>query len=121
MKRDMELIRSILLEVEAKADANSTFPMQMHIPGRDRGEISYHVGLLKEAGLLKAVNHSGDDQNDWMAQGLTWPGHEFLDTIRDETVWGKTKEQLGSKVASVSLAMLQEVAAAIARGLLGLA
>src|SRR4051812_3987573 len=43
MKRDMDLARRILLEVEADPKAVGQVPLQLDIEGRDPQEISYHV------------------------------------------------------------------------------
>ena len=50
MKRDMDLIRQILLQVEARPTAQSIDLVE--VPGHEQEEISYHVKLLADAGYL---------------------------------------------------------------------
>jgi hypothetical protein len=87
MKRDMDLIRQILLSTEAdenKIDAKFT-----------QEEIAYHASLLKDAGFLDAAIVRGprNQPHGCVLQGLTWDGHEFLDAMRDDTLWKRAKEK----------------------------
>lgn len=56
MKRDMDLFRRILLQLEASPEATGHSRIDLDIEDRDPTEVSYHVQLLKEAGLIEAVN-----------------------------------------------------------------
>jgi hypothetical protein len=51
MKRDMDLVRDILLYVERCSYDALCVPV---IDGRSDEDVAYHVALLKEAGLLQA-------------------------------------------------------------------
>jgi hypothetical protein len=101
MKRDMELIREILLEIE-----NNNDPMQwahVQIPGRTEIEISYHIKLLHEKGWIEATDCSSSDGIDWKAKDLTYDGQEFLSSIKSNTVWNKAKERVISTTGSLTL------------------
>lgn len=105
MKRDADLIRGILFEIEGHPGPDGQL-IHFKITDHTAAEISYHVGLLKEAGLVNAVVFSGDDQRTWYATGLTLQGHEYLDVIRDDTRWNKLKQALiKAGVASLPLAI----------------
>ncbi|EJA0843158.1 DUF2513 domain-containing protein, partial [Listeria monocytogenes] len=39
---------------------------------------------------------------------ITWSGHQFLDNIRDDEVWKKTKKTV-SKFSSVSVSLLSTI------------
>lgn len=52
-----------------------------------------------------------------MLEGLTWEGHEFLDTVRSPEVWRRTKEAAG-KVGGVSITILAEIARATAKAMI---
>lgn len=101
MKRDMELVRKILIELEDKPNDNEL--LQPKIEGYSDEEISYHIGKLYEAGFVDAVNFPGNDQNDWYAKTMTWHGHEFLDLARNESVWNKAKEILADSFKTISI------------------
>ena len=45
----MELVRSILLAMEASDDP--TTPVEVNVPGHRQEEVAYHVMLLAQAGL----------------------------------------------------------------------
>lgn len=85
MKRDMELIRRVMLEVEKSKD-----PYELVDPkfeGHNETEISYHISLLDDAGLLHGQDRSAIGVFRWSAGALTWAGHEFVEAIRDDSVW----------------------------------
>lgn len=55
----------------------------------DTLHISHHIRLLKEGGLIHAIeaSHSLHASTAWIPHSLTWKGHDFLDLIRDESTW----------------------------------
>ncbi|MCR4416086.1 MAG: DUF2513 domain-containing protein [Thermoguttaceae bacterium] len=55
MKRDMELVRQILLAVEGHPSAVE--PCELRIPGFSEEQIAYHTQLLHEAGFLEGIQH----------------------------------------------------------------
>jgi len=88
MKRDPDLIRDLMLSLEA-ADGAELLHVP-RLPGYSRHQIDHHFRLLLEAGLVSA-GHVSSDGRRWVAVRLTWPGHDYLDTIRDRQVWKHTK------------------------------
>ncbi len=98
MKRDMELIRKLLLTMEEN-------PRQLEVEGYDKSQVKYHALLLIEAGFLDG-NVSDTLANTSVVPSfvsvnrLTWDGHEFLDNIRKEEVWNTIKTEF--KDASIS-------------------
>jgi hypothetical protein len=120
MKRDMDLIRRILLDVEEKAGSNPIKSFDLAIPGYSPEVVSHHVLLLQQAGLLTAVNFSSSDGFDVRPKALTWDGHEFLASARNDTVWNKVKDQVKEKLTSVPFEVFKALllkAAAAAFGL----
>lgn len=120
MKRDLELVRNILLAIEDMS-ANTT----LAIPGLARlkctpEEFYYHVKLLMQAGFVDGHDMSSLSSEAYYPTGLTWDGAEFLDNIRDDTVWNKTKQQAGEKLTSVSMAVISELARAVIKAALGM-
>ncbi|MCE5232469.1 MAG: DUF2513 domain-containing protein [Mizugakiibacter sp.] len=116
MKRDMELVRKILLALES-GQAN------LPIDGYDDDIIRYHKALVIEAGLadgstLKTGVGSREVPADVMLTKLTWAGHEFLDTVRSDSVWAKTKQTFASKGLDMTLDLVKSVASSIATGLI---
>lgn len=118
MKRDIGLIRSILLQVERHAEDSA--PMQLRIETHSREEVSYHVRLLAQAGYIDAMCTKALADVTWVPMGFTWKGHELLDDIRDEAVWTRVKELVDDKGESASLAVLHELAIDISKQRFGL-
>jgi len=114
MKRNMDLCRAILLHLEAQADNSA--PQRISVDGVTDGEVSYHVKLLVDAGLIDALDFSDLTSSQWDPICLTWEGHEFLDAARDDTIWSKTKAQAGD----VPIQVLKELLIQTARNAVGL-
>jgi hypothetical protein len=118
MKRDMDLIRAILIEVE-KLPFDGSFH-DISVQGYSEEEITYHVLLAHEAGLIEAMDLSSMDGVCWKPKRLTYEGHEFLDSARNDTVWQKAKEKLLSTSGSITLdalkALLQQIILRLASG-----
>jgi hypothetical protein len=119
MQRDMDLVRDLMLRIEADPvlDGNRfiAFNKSDDFPGHSVDEVTYHVDLLLEAGLVKG--HSGNP-NPLISQ-LTWKGHEFLDDIRDPSIWASVKERTKG-LTSVALTVVAAVAEAEIKKKLGL-
>jgi hypothetical protein len=93
MKRDMDLARQILLEIEKQPSWGSEINLSMEDYSDE--DVSYHVMLLHEAGLIVAVDLSSFSDIKWIPTRLTWQGHEFLDAARDNNRWNKAKDAMG--------------------------
>jgi hypothetical protein len=90
MKRDMELARLILMRIETQENYRDNISCEFE--GYTEEQVHYHIMLLSEAGLVVAINASSMQDIQWIPQRLTWQGHEFLDSARDNTIWSKAKE-----------------------------
>ncbi len=113
MKRDMELCRKILFQIEE--EYISTALLDIEIDGYSMEEVAYHCNILCDAGLLK--NYSPLYANSAIANfaigPLTWEGHEFLDKIREDTVWNRTKSVITSKGLPMILDVVKDISTAI--------
>jgi len=121
MKRDMDVVRHILFRVE-ELTPSSVQEGQLVTDDWDADVISYHAVLMIDAGLLegKPIRTMGSQTARVIITGLTWEGHDFLDAIRDDTVWSKTKSKVVETAGSVSLEVLKAVAVSVSRTMLGL-
>ncbi len=89
MKRDMDLVRDLLFELEGHDDL---IGMQTpEPPNRTPQEVAYHLGLLAEAGLIEAVAIRNMYGPGWAPTSITWAGHEFIDSARSNENWQKAK------------------------------
>ncbi|MBC3803996.1 DUF2513 domain-containing protein [Acetobacterium fimetarium] len=115
MKRDMELIREILLTVEEKYVDTWLHNNEIQIDGYDMKIIGYHCAILHDAGMIYDYEGQyGDGELLQFGVGrLTWEDHEFLDKIKSDTVWNKTKDTINAKGIPFVLDAVKEIATAV--------
>ncbi len=113
MKRDMDLAREILFAIE-NSDCEKGWA-ETAIAGRSAREISYHVKLLSQAGLITAIDCSTMMGDDWKAESLTWAGHEFLDASRKTSIWERAKALVLEKTGGLSFEALKATVIELAK------
>jgi len=118
MKRDMDLIRKMLLAIEA--DEQGLAP-KIEIDGYTQEEINYHAILLGEAGLAVVIEAGGMGGTSPEAQidRLTWAGHEFLDSSRENKTWNQAKDVI-NKIGGASIQIWASVLTEIIKKNLGI-
>ena len=103
MKRDMDIIRLLMLELE-------TDEKQEALEKYSQKEILYNMSQMIDAGLaIGDVVRGGD--NEPIGGGLdqlTWAGHDFLDAARDDTLWKKAKQHVIKPGASFTFELVKE-------------
>ena len=115
MKRNWDTIREILIRFEDLDP--ETGSLQLSDFSSDRAyEYSYHVELLLEAGLIHGQMSKtlGNHAQNFLAHRLTWEGHEFLDAIRSDSVWNKTKTSFVKSGLSMTFDLVKGVAKDVA-------
>lgn len=119
MKRDLDLIRKILLAIE---DAPSGWAPDLKFEGYTDSQVGYHAYLLIDAGLAKGsdVSAMGSEGPEGMISNLTWTGHEFAEAARDETRWKKAIGLVAAKGGAVTLDVMKELLVSLMRATLGL-
>jgi hypothetical protein len=120
MKRNWDTIRKILLKSEELSPDDTLRPSDFNEDRAD--EIAYHVKLLDEAGLIKAsiVEYSGGAGIHFDLERLTWSGHDFLDAVRNESIWSKTKAKITDKGGAMTFDLIKSVAIELAKTALGI-
>lgn len=114
MKRDMNLIRLLLLRIERAEEVDlSEYSEDQRI---------YHSALLVEAGLVDGVVCKNADGHPSAVASirLTWKGHDFLDAARNESVWTKATGTLRAKGLSLTFDLFKEFLSLIIRREIGL-
>lgn len=108
MKRDMDLIRELMLKLEelpvGPGDNVHIQPENgaLLVEGCSEGalgdysdhEIEYHLSLIEKAGFIERTRHG--PAVGIMFRGLSWSGHDFLDSVRSPDVWDKTKKAVST-------------------------
>ena len=102
MKRDMELIRLLLIQQEIGTPPElAAYPVEEQL---------YNLQLMADANLIIARFDTGNNGEVIFAstKRLTWAGHDFLDSTRDSKIWNKAKEQVLKSGASWTFDILKE-------------
>lgn len=118
MRRDLDLIRKIILAIEDQPEA--ALIKQVEIDGYSAEQIGYHSYLIIESGLAK-----GEDitlmhglSPDWLISHLTSAGHDFADSARSENTWVKAKKILLEKGGGLTLELVKETLIGVIKGAL---
>lgn len=117
MQRNMDLVREILLAIEA--EYVDTAIIDLEIDGYDMNTVAYHCKILKDAYLISNYKGLYGDNRllNFYVGNLTWEGHEFLDKIRIVTVWDKTKETIATHGLPLALDVIKTISSTIIAGL----
>ena len=118
MKRDMDLIRQMLLAIEADEHG---FAPKVDVRGYTQEQINYHAFLLGEAGLavVSEATHFGSENPEAIILRLTWSGHEFLDSSRENQIWNQAKDKIG-KIGGATIQIWVAVLTELIKKKLGL-
>lgn len=102
MKRDMDLVRSILLACES--DPSGYPPDLPTIEGFTPEQVAFHVYLMGDAGLLRVYDTTtiGSPSPSAVILSVTWKGFDFLAASKSSVVWDGTKAAL-SKIGGAGL------------------
>lgn len=122
MKRDLDLMRKILLRIEAQPEVPpKTLIIEDFLDLCDNPQVlSLHIGLLRDSGLIETAGESYDgDVRDYDIARLTFNGYEYLDSVRSAKVWKAVRERL-SAIGGATLEIVMEVAAEQVKKELGL-
>lgn len=120
MKRDMNLVRQLVLVIEAGPSGFA--PRNLVVDGYSNEEIGYHLFIMLEAGLIRGadVTVHGAKSPEAIATSLTWAGHEFADAARDEDLWAKAMKLTKEKAGGVTIDLLMKLLTSLASSALGL-
>ena len=113
MKRDMDLIRALLLKIESmEIEPGGTSPAlrasdeALKIEGYTEDQVVYHLEYLIDNGLAEG---SCSVDRFFHISKLTRSGHDLVDSIRDPEIWRETKER-AKKAGGFTLELLGDLA-----------
>lgn len=112
MERNMALVRQICFAIEKLT--KPTLTSQLHIDGFDSQSIVYHCEIMYEAGLFKGHEIGAGPDRLYQLSRLTWAGHEFVDAVRNETVWNQLCKDVRTSMTTISFSVLTEYATRLA-------
>ena len=120
MKRDLNLFRDILLEIE-KMPAGEDWILKensSHLYSNESEErtILEHLILMQDAHLIsKAVSKGSSGCYELYSCNLTNEGYDFLNAIRSTTIWEKIKTTVLDKGISYSIEAIVLIAKKLAK------
>jgi hypothetical protein len=120
MKRDMELIRKMILYIEDSP--NGWAPSEIKIDGYSAEEIGYHAYLLVDAGLATGADITNTQSSgpEYLITHLTSAGHDFADASRDEGIWKKARGIVKEKAGSVTIDIMKQILTWVVKKAVGL-
>jgi hypothetical protein len=118
MKRDMELIRELLLAIESDCKEDGLLSCQLTPENtwEHRESICYNLKLMRDAGFIEAEQL----MPDIFIKRMTWEGHEFLDSARNESIWKETMSLVQEKGGSVAIGVLTQLLSSVTKQHFGL-
>lgn len=125
MKLNHDLMREMLLIVEEEkkfGESINSFEFDKHkiFKKYSREDVIYTLLKLNEGKYVDFTISMGDGIIMFYQIGnLTYEGHKFLDTIRDDNIWKDVKEET-SKLKSVPIELLSQIASKIIMSNLGM-
>ena len=112
MRRDMDLLRKILLHIEAFSDVPpkvlcvEDFRKLCYEPH----VISLHLELLRDAGFIEVVSTAYNGTvKDFDISRLTFAGYEYLDAVRDKDRWDVVRGKIVA-VGGATMEVIKQLA-----------
>jgi hypothetical protein len=120
MKRDMELIRDLLLSIESRDDDDyDYYSCTLKLTTAQSPEkVKGHLLLLIDAKLIDAKPMTNGGLDEVYIKRMLWAGHEFLDSTKDESIWKDVKDIVAKKglsMESISFGVLTQLLASVVK------
>ncbi|MFZ2642092.1 MAG: DUF2513 domain-containing protein [Verrucomicrobiia bacterium] len=115
MKMDLNLIRQMLLAMEAHPAGQPIYSFKFD--GKENAEILEHVQLLHDAGFIEATIVDGNmgEPVECMIRRMTFAGQQFLANAKNDTIWKKVLTQAEEKGISSSMVVINGLLVAAAK------
>lgn len=101
MKRDNEYLRELLFEIENNDDY-LVIAVNTYGKSAEESKRYYHIQLLCDAEYMVQINES--------TYRLTSQGHDFIEAIRDNGIWDKTKDAVANTGGNATIEMVKTLA-----------
>jgi len=106
MQRNPDILRDIMLAAEKQPAGHKLYASAIKTVSDNPHEIADHIQQLIEIGYLDATVqfYGRDTPPKAVIHRIKGPGHDFLQAMRDDTVWRMVKEKVMVPAASWTLA-----------------
>jgi Hypothetical protein (DUF2513). len=109
----MDLIRSMLMAIEEAPAGETVRGEALGFDDVDAYTLAAHAQLLHERGLIEGSFLPETIPVHFRVFRITWNGHEYLDAIRNETVWTETKTTIRKRGLELTFDVVKSVATGI--------
>jgi hypothetical protein len=106
MKRDIDLARQLLLDIEARGADCSVSVLRTEANHDAEERIRYHLRLLVDGGYLKEIDRTAGGVP---CLRLTDAGHEFIELARNESLWSEAKWVSQERTGGLALAVVRGI------------
>lgn len=117
MKRDMDLVRKLLIKIEEvyEPGQKGISVSKVMIDGYDAQTVVEHLMLMKEADLLQSIDAKTYATGSTIVSigNLTNKGYDTLEDFRNDTIWNKTKDVVKEKGLPMVIDVFKDVASTI--------
>ncbi len=106
MKRDLDLARQLLLDIENRGTDCSVSVLRSEPEHETEEHVRYHLRLLIDANLLKEIDRTS---TGIPCVRLTHEGHELLELVRSESRWREAKWACQDRIGGLSLTVIRGI------------
>ena len=119
MKRDMELVRKILIALEEYP--HGLAPEPLVVDGYTPEQVGFNCHLMLQAGLIYGVDETALEDFSPIVRpvSITWNGYKFLENTKNPNVWEQTRSLINS-LGGASFSVWSSVATKVVMKNLGL-
>lgn len=122
LKRDLNLIRNMLLRIEELNSTKQKITIESFLDlCADPALISLHIELLIDSNYIETSEpiYCGVIK-DFLIYRITSDGYDYLDSIRENSIWERTENMLFKVGGSAALDVVKSVAVSIIKTRLGI-
>ncbi len=123
MKRDPNILREVMLFLETVPSDTKVFGHSIReaLPDVDPFDLGDYVEQLREIGFILGTVHFNQRQCQpkIIVDRITSSGHDFIETVRNDSVWLKVKDGVLETGKAWTIQMLFDYAKAVASERLG--
>lgn len=117
MKRDMDLVRKLLMKIEEVYEPGSgkISVSKVMIDGYDAQTVVEHLMLMKEADLLQSIDAKTYITGSTVVSigNLTNKGYDTLEAFKNDTIWNKTKDVVKEKGLPIIIDVFKDIASSL--------
>ena len=126
MRRDLDLIRCLLLRIEERGPGEYK-PSALVQEGESEELVLFHIALLADAGFIAV--RSRDGMEDWKhlrsSRGLsifrmTSQGFDYLDSIRSDEIWSGVKGRITQESQAFPFELIKDLGISLIKQSIGL-